>query len=82
MLSSWCIVADYDRDYGPDTPMSEGGKAMIVSVLGHAPCVCDSLRKHGVDGMCSRCKALDYCKKHWPWWYFTTIGNMGAENVA
>ena len=75
-------MPDYDRDYGPDTEMSQAGKAMIVSVLGHASCRCESLRKHGLDGMCSRCIALDYCKNHWPWWYFTTIGNMGADSGA
>ena len=68
------------NNYEPDTPMSEGGKAMIVSVLGHARCVCDSLRLYGVDGMCTRCLALDYTKKHWPRWYFETLKTMEARH--
>ena len=75
-------MADYDREYGPDTEMSYAGKATIVTVVAHSRCVCDSLRKHNVEGECTRCMALNYIKKHWPWWYFTTIGNMGADNGA
>ena len=75
------MASDLDR-YGPDTEMAPGGKALLTSMLAHQPCVCDSLRKHNVTGMCNRCLALDYIKKHWPWWYFTTIGNMGANNES
>ena len=72
-------MADYDREYGPDTEMPASGKAMIVAVLANRDCRCEALKQHKVSGECGRCMALDYCKKHWPWWYFTTIGNMGAD---
>ena len=53
---------------------------MIVAVLANRDCRCEALKQHKVSGECGRCMALDYCKKHWPWWYFTTIGNMGVSD--
>ena len=55
---------------------------MIVAVLANRTCRCDALKQYNVSGECGRCMALEYVKKHWPWWYFTTIGNMGADNGA
>ena len=72
-------MADLDR-YGPDTPMSAGGKALLTSFVAHKDCSCAALRQNKVEGPCSRCLALDYIKKHWPWWYFTVIGNMGVSD--
>lgn len=75
-------MADYDREYGPDTEMPELAKAVITRIVAFKDCTCASLRQYQLQFDCSRCEALEHIKKHWPWWYFTTIGNMGADNGA
>jgi hypothetical protein len=76
------MADEHDRDYGPDTEMPQMGKAMITSIVAHKDCLCETIEKHGLTGPCSRCSALDYIKQHWPWWYFTTIGNMGVSSES
>lgn len=70
---------DFDRQYGPDKDMSGTGKAMLTYLVAQMDCRCKVMHDHGSYFPCVRCQTLQEIKEAWPWWYFTTLGNMGAN---